>query len=79
MKKDKKKEKIYKGQAAEKEDCPLKKRTDGNPGLEGGHSYQSSPFSSETFSKLTKKILSRPRRPRARRLTTASLTEVTPA
>ena len=46
---------------------------------EGGHSYQSSSFGSETFSKLTKKIPSRPRRPRARRLTTASPTEVTPA
>ena len=47
--------------------------------LEGGHSYQSSSFRSETFSKLTKRIPSRPRRPRARRLTTASPTEVTPA
>ena len=35
MKRDKKKEKIYKGQVAEKEDCPLKKRTDGNPVVEG--------------------------------------------
>ena len=46
--------------------------------LEGGHSYQSSSFGSETFSKLTKKRPSRPRRPRARQVTTASPTDVTP-
>ena len=44
--------------------------------LEGGHSYQSSSFGSETF---TKKRPSRTKRPRARRLTTAVPTEKTPA
>ena len=44
--------------------------------LEGGHSYQSSSFGSETF---TKKRPSRPRKPRAGRLTTVVPTEETPA
>ena len=44
--------------------------------LEGGHSYQSSSFGSETF---TKKRPSRARKPRAGRLTTAVPTEKTPA
>ena len=48
--------------------------------LEGGQSYKSSSFGSETtFSNIPKKIPSRTRRPRGRRITATSPTIMTPA
>ena len=44
---------------------------------EGGHSYKSGSFGSETFSNPPKRVPIRTRRPRARRTTTTTRTEVT--
>ena len=47
--------------------------------LEGGQSYKSSSFGSETFSNLPKKRARRTRRPRGRRINATFPTMVTPA